>query len=134
MVTVPPFGKILERTIWWHTAYEFTSIYKSGLSILDAQVCRYPTCICSVTFTYVEVLLQRLNNYTINHVHLVFDAIGRVLIVWFNDCVLGKLGWLTPYCTIVYAHIYVCESINCVRKKYSQFAINRYSQLKTDLR
>ena len=27
-------------------------------------------------------------------------------------------------------HVYVCESINCECRKYSQFAINRYSQLK----
>ena len=60
--------------------------------------------------------------------------------VWFNDCILGKSGqianprWLTPYHIIVYAHVYICESINCEHKKYSQFAINRYSQLKTDLR
>ena len=43
------------------------------------------------------------------------------------------LRWSTPYRIIVYAHVYVCESINCERRLHSQFAINRYSQLKTDL-
>ena len=68
-------------------------------------------------------------------------TIGRILIVWFNDCIVGKSGQITnpiitmatPYHIIVYMHVYVCESINCEHRKYSQFAINRYSQLKLDL-
>ena len=40
----------------------------------------------------------------------------------------------TLYHIIAYAHVYVCESINCDRRKNSQFAINRYSQLKPILR
>ena len=71
------------------------------------------------------------------------STIGRVLIAWFNDCVLRKSGQIAnpiiamvdpvPYYNI-HTHVYVCESINCKHRKYSQFAINRYSQLKTDLR
>ena len=46
-------------------------------------------------------------------------SVGRVLIVWFNDCILGKSGQIanpiiatsTLYCIIVYAHVYVCECI-----------------------
>ena len=64
------------------------------------------------------------------------DTVGRVSITWFNDCILGKLGqianpqWSTLYHIIVYAHVYVCKSINCEHRKYSQFAINGYLQLK----
>ena len=45
-------------------------------------------------------------------------TVGRFLIAWFNDCVLGKSGQIAnPIIVmvdrvIVYAHIYVCESIN----------------------
>ena len=69
-------------------------------------------------------------------------TVGRVLIARFNDCILGQSGQIAnpiiamvdPIPYILYAHIYVCESINCECRKYSQFAINRNSQLKTNLR
>ena len=68
----------------------------------------------------------------------VTNTVGRVLIAWFNDCVLGKSGQIAnPIIVMVdpvpYIIVYVCESINCECRKYSQLAINRYSQLKTDL-
>ena len=60
-----------------------------------------------------------------------------------NNCIIVKSGQIAnpiiainnpvPYCS-VYVHVYVCESINCETYKNSQFAINRYSQLKPDLR
>ena len=62
------------------------------------------------------------------------------LIVWFNDCILGKSGQIAipiivmvdpvPYYSI---RARLCLWI-CKRRNYSQFAINRYSQLKLDLR
>ena len=61
--------------------------------------------------------------------------VGRVLIGWFNDRIQGRSGQIANpiiamvdpvlYYSIVYAHVYVCESINCECRKYSQ--------LKTDL-
>ena len=54
------------------------------------------------------------------------NTIGRVLIAWFNDYVLGRSGQIanpiiaTPYRIIVYVHVYVCESINYEHRKYSQ--------------
>ena len=67
--------------------------------------------------------------------NIMLQYLGQVLDAWFNDCVVGKvriqkLRKSTPYHIIAYAHVYVCESINCERRKNSHFAINRYSQLK----
>ena len=66
--------------------------------------------------------------------HACTCTVGTVLIAWFHDCVLGKSGQIAnpimamvdpvPYYCIC-AH-YVCKSINCERRKYSQ--------LKPDLR
>ena len=39
--------------------------------------------------------------------------IGQFLIVWFNNCVLGKsdqIANVDPYRIIVYVHIYACKS------------------------
>ena len=45
---------------------------------------------------------------------------------WFNDCILVKSGQIANsaitivdpvYHIVVYAHIYVCDSINCERRK-----------------
>ena len=63
------------------------------------------------------------------------NTVGRFLIVWFNDRVLVKSGQIVnptivmvdPVPYSVYTHIYVYESINCERRNYLQFAINRYS-------
>ena len=70
------------------------------------------------------------------------NTVGRVLIAWLNACVLGKSGQIAnPIIARVDSVLYYCicarlclRIINCERRKYSQFAINRYSQLKTDLR
>ena len=70
-----------------------------------------------------------------------YYTVGRVLIAQFNNCVLVKSSQIAnpinaiddPYRTVVYVHIYVCESINRETYKNSRFAINRYSQLKPDL-
>ena len=57
------------------------------------------TCTCNVRLTYTEVLTVAI---TLNITNLVlYNTVGRVLNVWFNDCVLC---WLKPN----------CESNNCV--------------------
>ena len=53
--------------------------------------------------------------------------------IWFNDCILGKSGrtvnpTVAKVDPILYYSVYVCESINCERRKNLQFTINRYSQ------
>ena len=60
-------------------------------------------------------------------------TIGRVLIAWFNDCILGKSGQIAnliiamvdpvPYYSIR-AHVYVCEFITCELRKYSQLKLD----------
>ena len=45
------------------------------------------------------------------------NTIGRFLIAWFNECVLGKSGQIAnPIIAMVdpvlYAYVYACESIN----------------------
>ena len=52
------------------------------------------------------------------------DTVGRVLIVWFNYCVL-------PFASVIASD---CVSNNCEHNRNSQFSINRFSQLKPVLR
>ena len=72
----------------------------------------------------------------INDIQLFYHyTVGRVLIAQFNRCVLVKSGQIAnPIIAIddpiPYVNVYVCKSINCETYKNSQFAINRYSQLK----
>ena len=76
------------------------------------------------------------------NVHAVYQlkcnniTVERVLIAWFNDCVLGVLGKSSqiaiPIITMVKpvpyysmrTHIYVCESINCECRKYNSQLID----------
>ena len=63
------------------------------------------------------------------YLHYQEYTVEQVLIAWFNDCILDKPGQIVnpsiaivdPYHNIVYAHTYVCESINCKHRKNSQF-------------
>ena len=54
---------------------------------------------------------------------LVLDRLGQI-----TNPIIAKVD---PHCIVVHVHIYVRESINC---EHRQFAINRYSQLKSILR
>ena len=53
---------------------------------------------------------------------IAYMYVGRVLIAWFNDCILGKSGQIVnPIIVtvnpVLYYSIHVCKSINCEHRK-----------------